>query len=190
MLPLSSGDLAEADLQRRDGPWAAVELPGNAHQYDQAVSPINSAMLAWLAPREREIATIVYAHGVLSANEAGRLLVRPLSNSAIRSMLVRLEAKGVIRKRKEGKKFLYAPAIPDQVARERALCRLSQDYFGGSLQEAALALLALVEKHRPDEIQTVARQIVRHRSQRLTPRATSDRSRPTTSRAVDSQAAG
>jgi predicted transcriptional regulator len=190
MLPLTSGDLAQADLQQRDVSQAGVALPSEARQYDQAVSPINSAMLAWLAPREREVATIVYAHGVLSANEVRRFLVRSLSNSAIRSMLVRLEAKGIIRKRKEGKKFLYAPAIPDQIARERALCRLSQDYFGGSLQEAALALLALVEKHRPGEIQTVARQIVRHRSQRLTPRATSDRSRLTSSLAVDSQAAG
>ena len=190
MLPLSSGDLADANFQRQAGSCAAGPLPGDTHQIDQTVSPINSAMLAWLAPREREIATIVYAHGVLSANEARRFLVRPLSSGAIRSMLTRLEAKGVICKRKEGKKFLYAPAIPDQVARERALCRLSQDYFGGSLQEAALALLALVEKHRPGEIQTVARQIVRHRSQRPTLRATSDRSQPTSPPAMDSQAAG
>lgn len=105
----------------------------------------DAAALLRLAPREREVATIIYTHGMLSANEARAYLVKPLSNSAIRSMLARLEAKGVVRKRKAGNKFLFGPVMPGRRLRDRALRRLCEDYFGGSLMEAAVALFALAE---------------------------------------------
>lgn len=104
-----------------------------------------AAALVRLAPREREVATIVYTHGMLTANEARAYLAKPLSNSAIRSMLTRLEAKGILRKRKAGNKFLFGPVMPDRQLRDRALRRLCDDYFGGSLIDAAVALFALAE---------------------------------------------
>lgn len=103
------------------------------------------AMLARLAPREREIAAIIYTHGVLTANEARSYLVKPLSNSAIRSMLTRLAAKGVIQRRRSGNKDLFAPVAPDRELCDRALRRVCDDYFGGSLIDTAVALFALAE---------------------------------------------
>jgi predicted transcriptional regulator len=104
-----------------------------------------AAALIRLAPREREVATIIYTHGMLTANEARAYLLKPLSNSAIRSMLTRLEAKGILRKRKAGNKFLFGPVMPGRQLRDRALRRLCDDYFGGSLMDAAVALFALAE---------------------------------------------
>ncbi len=126
------------------------------------VPPLCSTTLLWLPARERELATIIYTRGELSAREAGRAVAAPLTDSAIRTMLRRLEAKGVVVRRKVGKKFLYAAAIPDQVAREGALRRLSLDYFNGSLQEAALALLLLVDEQQPGVVRSLSRRL-RHR---------------------------
>ena len=92
-----------------------------------------------LPRREREVAEIVHARGEASAVEICEALADPISNAAVRSMLTRLEAKGVVRRRKEGKRFFYAPAA-GEAARESALKRLSREHFGGSL--AALAAAA------------------------------------------------
>jgi predicted transcriptional regulator len=112
--------------------------------------------LARLAGREREVAGIVYGCGRgISADEVRRALSDPLSNSAVRSMLSRLAAKGLLRVRKTGKKFLYSPAIADDAAREAAILRLAQDYFAGSLAEAAMAMLALARRRRPAALDRV-----------------------------------
>jgi predicted transcriptional regulator len=96
------------------------------------------------------VAGIVYACGRgISADEVRQSLSDPLSNSAVRSMLTRLAAKGLLRARKTGKKYLYLPAVADQDARDAAILRLAQDYFAGSLAEAAMAMLALARRRRP-----------------------------------------
>lgn len=96
-----------------------------------------------LAPREREVAEIVCALGEASAGEIERALAAPLSNSAVRSMLSRLQAKGVLRRRREGKSYYYAAAGTEPAARDAALRRVARDHFGGSLAAAAAAMLAL-----------------------------------------------
>ncbi len=112
--------------------------------------------LARLAGREREVAGIVYDGGrSLSADEVRVALSDPLSNSAVRSMLSRLAAKGVLGTRKDGKRLLYFPALADANARQEAILRLAHDYFGGSLAEAAMAVLALARRRRPAALDRV-----------------------------------
>lgn len=103
-------------------------------------------MIDRLPRREREVAEIVYARGEASADDVCRALTDPLSNAAVRSMLQRIEAKGMVRRRKEGKKYLYSAAAPDRAAREAALRRMSQDYFDGSLVRAARMLADMAEQ--------------------------------------------
>ena len=97
-----------------------------------------------LARREREVAEIVFARGEASAVDVCRALSDPISNAAVRSMLTRLEAKGVVRRRKEGKRFFYAPAA-GEAARESALKRLSREHFAGSLAALAAAAFDLAK---------------------------------------------
>ena len=112
--------------------------------------------LARLAGREREVAGIVYACGRgISADEVRLALSDPLSNSAVRSMLSRLAAKGLLTTRKTGKKFLYLPALADEAAREAAILHLAQDYFAGSLAEAAMAVLTMARRRRPATLDRV-----------------------------------
>ena len=106
--------------------------------------------VSWLPPREREIAEIVYAEGEASAADVCRALSDPLTNAAVRSMLTRLRAKGVLRRRKEGNRYFYAPAASDQAAREAALRKVSRDYFDGSLLETAAVLIEMARMQTGD----------------------------------------
>ena len=90
-----------------------------------------------LAPRERQVAETVIALGEAGASEVADRLPVPLSNSAVRSMLSRLEAKRFIRKRVEGNRYLYRAAVSDEAVRAAALLRVSQDHFDGSLAAVA-----------------------------------------------------
>jgi len=106
---------------------------------------MRTVKVSWLPPREREIAEIVYAEGEASAADVCRALPDPLTNAAVRSMLSRLRAKGVLRRRKEGNRYYYAPAVSDQAAREAALRKVSRDYFDGSLLDTAAVLIDMAK---------------------------------------------
>lgn len=103
-----------------------------------------------LAPRERQIAAMVYERGSTTAKELEELLGRKLSNGAIRSMLVRLVSKGILRrdfgKVGRGQQFIYLPAITPQEVKHRALRRLSQEYFEGSLLKMASEIFDVLER--------------------------------------------
>jgi predicted transcriptional regulator len=111
---------------------------------------MRTVKVSWLPPREREIAEIVYAEGEASAAEVCRALPDPLTNAAVRSMLSRLRAKGVLRRRKEGNRYYYAPAVSDQAAREAALRKVSRDYFDGSLLDTAAVLIEMARSQSSD----------------------------------------
>ena len=55
-------------------------------------------MLEKLPPRERQIVDLLYAQGSRTVAEVCDALPDPLSASAVRAMLTRLEAKGYVRR--------------------------------------------------------------------------------------------
>lgn len=55
---------------------------------------------------------------------------------AIRKMLSILESKGHVRRRKEGRKFLYRPSQSVKSAGSSALRHLLRTFFGGSVEDA------------------------------------------------------
>jgi len=98
--------------------------------------------VAQLAVREREIATLIYRSGGMTAKDLEEQVSDGLSNSSIRSMLGRLCEKKILKRRKWpmqtkscGKRiaFLYLPAIDDEAVKVRVLRQVAQDYFNGSL---------------------------------------------------------
>jgi predicted transcriptional regulator len=56
-------------------------------------------------------------------------------------MLAKLEAKGVIRHRAEGLRYVYSPVTSRTTAQKKAIGQLMRVFFGGSPSEAATALL-------------------------------------------------
>ena len=106
-----------------------------------------------LAPREREIATIVYRLRSARATEIEDHLAGELANASIRSMLMRLCKKRILKRRritvtKPGARriaYLYLPAIGADTVREGALRQLAMDHFDGSLSAMTHLALNLLE---------------------------------------------
>ena len=99
-----------------------------------------------LPPREREIADLVLAAGEASAREVMDALAVPMSNSSVRSMLRRLEAKAVLRSERSGNKLIYSPSTRVLNSREIVLRRVATDYFEGSLSSLAQYLSAMEDR--------------------------------------------
>jgi predicted transcriptional regulator len=96
-----------------------------------------------LPPKERQIVNLLYQGGAMTASEVTDALPEPLSGSAVRTMLRRLEEKGFVRREDSGRGYLYSPAVSDQAARKSALSEVVRVFFNGSPTSAASALLGM-----------------------------------------------
>jgi predicted transcriptional regulator len=125
-----------------------------------------AATLERLSRREREIMNILFALGDrASAEDIRAQLSDPPSSSAVRAMLAKLEAKGYIRHREEGLRYVYTPTTPRAAARRVAVQQLLRVFFAGSAGQAATALLK--DEHWTDaELDTLSAEIERVRNER------------------------
>jgi predicted transcriptional regulator len=98
-------------------------------------------MLGNLAPRERQIVDILYQRGDATVSEVREALPDPLTASAVRAMLTRLETKGMVERRGTDRGFAYAPRVPQSEATRSALSQVVKVFFNGSAIGAASALL-------------------------------------------------
>jgi len=113
-------------------------------------------MLDGLPPRERQIVDVLYLRGAATVNEVRDALPDPLTASAVRAMLARLEAKGVAERRESERGFVYAPAVPRSQAKQSALSQVVRVFFNGSTAGAASALLGMggpLEEKDLDELE-------------------------------------
>lgn len=95
-----------------------------------------------LSRREREIMDALLELGdEASGEEIREKLPSPPTYSAVRAMLVRMEAKGLLKHKEKGLRYVYSPTTPRSTARRSALQRLVRVFFGGSTGEAVTALL-------------------------------------------------
>jgi predicted transcriptional regulator len=119
-----------------------------------------------LSRREREILEVIFAIGdEASAEEIRERLSDPPSYSAVRAMLAKLEAKGAVKHKEQGLRYVYSPTMPRGRARKSALRRLVDVFFGGSKEQAVTALLN-DEKWSDEELDELARKIERVRKER------------------------
>ena len=102
-----------------------------------------------LARREREVAVLIYRKGALTAKEIGSH-VSGVSNGSIRTMLVRLVRKGILKRRPSGygKTFLYVAAIGPTDVVEIALKRVAEDFYQGSVFKAVTDIHAYLAARR------------------------------------------
>lgn len=112
-----------------------------------------------LSRREREIMDVLYALGDNAAAEDIReRLSDPPSYSAVRAMLAKLEAKGVIRHRTEGLRYVYSPVTSRTTAQKKAVSNLMNVFFSGSASQAVTALLKQ-ESWSDDELDALRKEI-------------------------------
>jgi len=119
-----------------------------------------------LPRREREILDVLFAIGAdASVEDIRARLSDPPSYSAVRAMLARLEAKGHVRHREEGLRYVYAPRMPRKAARRDAVQSVVKVFFGGSPSEMVAALLR-DERWTERELDVLSAEIARVRRER------------------------
>lgn len=113
---------------------------------------------------ERELMTIVWKHGKATASDIQRSLVadRPLKDSTIRTVLLRLEEKGYVQHELDGRTFVYSCSqAPGSVA-ARAVKQIIDGFCHGSL-ESLLAGMVADEIVDTEELQQIADRLSRAR---------------------------
>jgi predicted transcriptional regulator len=121
-------------------------------------------MLSKLPPRERQIVDILYEAGSLTAGEVCEHLPDPLSGSAVRAMLKRLEDKGFVQRADSERGYVYSPSVPESAARKSALSEIVRVFFNGSAAGAASALLGMSEKLSSSDLDELEAMIAKART--------------------------
>jgi len=94
-----------------------------------------------LSPLESRVMDIVWRRSAVSAEDVGRDLGGKLTNASVRTILRRVERKGFITHRQDGRAFIYVPRVdPDTVARG-VVRRLVDRFYGGSVEQLVLGLV-------------------------------------------------
>jgi len=116
-------------------------------------------MIGSLPRREREIFEILVNAGEATAADVRRAMSDPPSHSAVRTMLARLEGKGLVRHRVEDQAYVYKSVPQPAKVRETALKQFVKTFFDGSAASAATALLGLSKSLKPEELDALQRAI-------------------------------
>ncbi len=103
-----------------------------------------------LSRRERQIMDVLHARGTATAADVQTALPDPPSYSAVRALLRILEAKGHLKHRREGARYVYVPRTSRATARRSALKRVVSTFFHGSVTQAMAALLETADTRLPD----------------------------------------
>jgi len=116
-------------------------------------------MIDNLPRREREIFEILCSAGEATAADVRKAMADAPSHSAVRTMLGRLEAKGLVKHRTVDQAYVYKSVPQASKVRESALINLVRTFFDGSAASAATALLGLTKKLDPKELEALQRAI-------------------------------
>jgi predicted transcriptional regulator len=116
-------------------------------------------MIDSLPRREREIFEILCSAGEATAADVRKAMADAPSHSAVRTMLGRLEAKGLVKHRSVDQAYVYKSVPQASKVRESALKNLVRTFFDGSAASAATALLGLTQKLDPKELEALQRAI-------------------------------
>ncbi|WP_454758749.1 BlaI/MecI/CopY family transcriptional regulator [Caulobacter segnis] len=108
-------------------------------------------MIDALPRREREVFETLCRLEAGTTAEVRGALSDPLSDSAVRTMLSRLEAKGLVERASGPDGVRFSPVQETETVAVSALRRVIDTFFAGSAASAATALLGMGERLTPQE---------------------------------------
>ena len=94
-----------------------------------------------LGELERDILSIVWRSGTVTAEQVREDLDRPLKDSTVRTVLRRLEEKGYLTHAVENRTFLYRPAESRQRVAGRAVKRIVDWFCDGSVEALLVGMV-------------------------------------------------
>ena len=113
-----------------------------------------------LSEIEQLVMDHVWASGAATAEGVREALAarHAMKDSTVRTVLRRLEEKGYLRHKVEGRTFLYRAAHPRQNIAARAVRHIVDRFCGGSVEQL---LVGMVENQvlEPEELERLARKI-------------------------------
>ncbi len=104
-----------------------------------------------LARRERQIMNVIHQLAEATVADVQARLDAPPSYSAVRTMIRHLEAKGLVRHRQEGKRYVYKATQSREAASRSALRNLLDVFFAGSASDAVAAILDVSGDRLPQD---------------------------------------
>lgn len=110
------------------------------------------AKIEMLSRREREIMDILFAAGEATVRQIQTKMADPPTDMAVRRMLHILEEKNLLKRRKDGRKVIYAPRQSTKRAGINALRHVLDTFFRGSIDQALAAHLARKENVSSEQL--------------------------------------
>ena len=101
------------------------------------------SILPGLSQSQREIMEIIWDRGEVSAHDVRKALSkkRTLARNTVRTLLERMENKGWLKHREDGRTFIYFAAQPREVSIGQKVLEVIEHVCGGSPEELMTALL-------------------------------------------------
>ena len=113
-----------------------------------------------LTELQQAILDVIWAAGFATAEQVREALLpkHPLKDSSVRTLLRRLEGRGYLKHRLDGKIFVYEAALPSRSVAARAVEHIIQRFCSGSVEQFLVGMVD--EKVLPiDEIRRLARKV-------------------------------
>ena len=123
-------------------------------------------MIGNLPRRERELFEILCSTGEATAAELRERMADPPSYSAVRTLLSRLVAKGMVQHRLVDQAYVYRSVPQAEQVKESVLRQMVRNFFDGSAASAATALLGLSRNLDAEELDAIQRAIDEARERR------------------------
>ena len=111
----------------------------------------NTQALQNLSRRERQIMELFFTESPCTVAQVTERFPDTLSNNAIRTFLGILENKGLLKREKKGREFIYAPTLDSDTAAQSALSKVLDVFFQGSLSDAVAARFSANHADMDDE---------------------------------------
>lgn len=113
-----------------------------------------------LTDLQQAILDYLWAKGPMTAEAIREGLQRkhPLKDSSMRTLLRRLEARGLLTHRTEGKVFIYEATLPSQQVAASAVRHIIHRFFSGSVEQM---LVGMVDEKvlSPADLERLARKV-------------------------------
>jgi predicted transcriptional regulator len=119
-----------------------------------------------LSRRERQIMDVLQRVPRATVAQVREGLASPPSYSTVRALLRILEEKGHVRHVSDGPRYVYEPVVSRSTQTKLALRHLVRTFFGGSTEQAVLALVEAADTRLTrDELEALARRIASARKE-------------------------
>ncbi|HEY6455473.1 MAG TPA: BlaI/MecI/CopY family transcriptional regulator [Steroidobacteraceae bacterium] len=117
-------------------------------------------MSALLTDREADLMQILWERGPSTVAEIHERLRDDLAYTTVLALMRTLEAKGVVRRTKEGRAHRYAPLVAQMQAQRAALRSVAGRFFRGSIESLLLHFVSH-EKLTPAAVERIKAQLER-----------------------------